>query len=98
MRAFLSPLEFVRLENFCAVQDGKHKSGGVQNRRRAWKAQLDARRGHLTMRERVGRTPVDDRYIDLDDDDIEFIRRLRANPRAGGWQRDLLRIFGGVAL
>ena len=98
LRAHLSPIEFVRLENWCAVPDGKHKNGGVQDRRRKWKQQLDQRRGHLTLKERRDPVPQDERYIDLDDTDVEMIRGMRAKPAKGSWQRDMQAIFGGISL
>lgn len=96
MRAFLTAREFAKLENWCAVSDGVHKSGGVQNYRRKWREQLDARRGHMTHRQRTSETPADERWIDLDESDIDFITKLRSKPKDGGWQRDLMAIFGGV--
>ena len=98
MRAHLSPIEFVRLENWCAIPDGKHSNGGIQQRRHKWKAQLDQRRGHLTIHERRQPTPAEERYVDLDDGDVEMIRTLRAKPGKGSWQRQMQAIFGGVQL
>lgn len=94
MRVALGAREFARLENFCAVQNGKHENGGVQNRRARWKAQLDARRSWSSG----GLVPAEDRWLEVTDDDAAFIRKFRAEPKKGGWQRAIMEIFGGATV
>jgi hypothetical protein len=95
LRVYLSPREFSRLEMWVAVADGKHKSGGMQGHRRRWRAQLDARRGHLSPRARFGPTAAEERWIDLDEGSCDFVRNCIQNVKKGGWQRDIRDIFGG---
>lgn len=98
MKVWLSPRAFAALEAFCRTPDGKHKAGGIQNRRRKWKEQLDMRRGHMTQRERNGPTPEADRWLELDEGDVESIKSMRERPQRGTWQRQLQTIFGGIDL
>lgn len=95
MKIYLGPLEFVRLENFCAIANGRHDSGGMQNIRKNWRDQLDDRRGHLTRRERLGATPPEDRWVDLDEAGLRFVRKCLVTKKAGGWQHDVFDIFAG---
>lgn len=92
-RLFLGPRQFAKLENWCAVPNAKHDRGGVQDRRARWKAQLDARRGHLTPRQRGGRTADEDRWLDVTAKDLLFISVCVGNRRRGGWQGAIADIF-----
>jgi hypothetical protein len=99
MRVYLGPRAFAKLERWCAVPNtGKHKTGGMQDRRARWKAQLDQRRGHLTARERAGPTSDAERWIEITVADAASIRNCIRDPKGGGYQRDMRDIFGGVVL
>lgn len=97
MRAGLNGREFALLVNWCEIPPKKHERGGIQDRRARWLAQLAARNitGKMV---RAGEVPADDRYIDLDDGDIEMLRQMRTNPSKGGWQKAMFNIFGSVRL
>lgn len=92
-RLFLGPRQFAKLENWCAVPNARHQHGGMQDRRARWKAQLDARRGHLTARQRGGKTADEDRWLDVDAKDLLFIAVCVASPKKGGWQAAIADIF-----
>lgn len=59
--------------------DGKHESGGWQNRKRKWRGQISEA----------------DKSITLDPDDVDFIRRQLMNRKGGGWQKQMADIFAG---
>lgn len=97
MIATFTPREFTKLVNWCETPAGKHRHGGIQDRRRKWMEQLHER-GVYGPRVRVGDCTDADRWLELDEGDIAVIKNLRANPGKGSWQRDMLAIFGGVPL
>jgi hypothetical protein len=92
-RLFLGPRQFAKLEAWVAVPNKKHQSGGMQERRARWKAQLDKRRGHLTPRQRGGATAAEERWLDVTNKDLLFISVCRTHPKKGGWQHDIADIF-----
>jgi len=59
--------------------DGKHKSGGWQNRKRKWLTRINEAM----------------RSIELDADDIDFVRRQIMNKNGGGFQQKFYDIFAG---
>lgn len=70
---------FDLLLRFITDPDKKHTSGGYQNRKTKWRVQINEAK----------------RSIELDEDDIEWIKRQIINKKGGGWQSDIADIFQG---
>ena len=70
---------WTRLLTLITKPDGKHASGGWQNRKRKW----------LTRINEAAKS------IELDPDDIDFVRRQIINQHGGGFQQHFTDIFAG---
>jgi len=97
IRVALPPRQWTLLEAFCRVPDGKHTSGGLQNHRRKWKQQIDARLAHLDKWERGSLKDPALRFIDLDAHELAFVHRTIANANGGGFQSQVADIFADTA-
>lgn len=99
MRVFLPARNWILLEAFIAVPDKKHSAGGLQNRRRRWKTQLDERFSDRDKwaRGAVARDTPNECFIDLDDDDVDFIQRTLGNANGGGFQGSIADVFTDMA-
>ena len=75
----LPPWCFAPLLTFITDPDPGHQTGGYQGRKRKWRTRINE--------------PL--RSIELDPDDIEWIRRQIANRKGGGWQSKVANIFRG---
>lgn len=68
-----------RLQWLVTQPDGKHQSGGFQNRKAKWRLAIN----------------LATKSIELDADDIDWIKRQIANQENGGWQKKMADIFAG---
>jgi hypothetical protein len=68
---------WVTLMYLLTTPDGKHESGGYQNRKAKW---LDS-------------VNQSNQTIVLDEDDVLWIQRQIANRKGGGWQSKIYNIF-----
>jgi hypothetical protein len=75
----LPPWSFARLLRFITDPDPGHQRGGYQDRKTKWRTRINE--------------PL--RSIELDPDDIEWIRRQIENRKGGGWQQKTADIFAG---
>lgn len=75
----LPPWSFARLMKLVTDPDRIHQKGGVQDRKRKWRAAINE--------------PA--RSIELDADDIDWIQRQVSNQKNGGWQLKMRDIFAG---
>lgn len=70
---------WTRLLALITRPDGKHKSGGWQDRRRKWLTRINEAA----------------KCIELDDSDVEFIRNQIMGRNGGGFQKHFYDIFAG---
>jgi hypothetical protein len=70
---------FDLLLRFITDPDKKHQSGGYQDRKEKWRTKINE--------------PM--RCIELDEDDIDWIKRQIINQHGGGWQSKIAVIFAG---
>jgi hypothetical protein len=75
----LPPWCFAPLLKLITDPDPGHQSGGYQSRKRKWRTRINEAL----------------RSIELDPDDIEWIRRQIENRKGGGWQAKVSAIFAG---
>lgn len=68
-----------RLEKLVTQPDVKHQTGGFQNRKAKWRTRIN----------------IAAHSIELDADDIDWIRRQIENRKNGGWQQHVSDIFAG---
>jgi len=99
LRLRLSPRPWGLLEAFVASRVGEGSSGGYQSKRRKWRAQLNARLSGLDTWERraVPRVMPGLCYLELDQGDVDWIRRQIRNCGGGGWERQVCDIFDSSA-